>query len=166
MEYIEKKGDIFYAKKGEVKIDNVIIFNSRRNVHGAQGSPLTFTINGYSIQWHSNFGYGSWSNSYVEIKYKGLEIRHYSNIDTTKGFVDILNKYVCIQEEEKEEIMIELANIITYCGNELFDKNEYTSISLDELKMTKGLFVYNKIKEMKVQIHELKEEIERLNTSK
>ena len=166
MEYIEKRNGIYYAIKGEVKIDNVTIFNSRCNVHGAQGNPLFFTINGYSIQWYSNFGYGSWSFGYVVVKYRGVEIRHYNSIDTTKGFVDILNKYVCVQEEEKEEIMIELANIITHCENELFDKSEYTSISLDKLKTTKGLFVYNKIREMKAQIHELEEKIERLNANK
>lgn len=164
MEYIEKKDEIFYAKKGEVKIDNKNIFTSRCNYHGASGLKVLFSINGFLIEWLSNFGYGSWSYGYATVKYKGVEIRRYRDIETTKSFVDILNKYVCIQEEEKEVIMIELANLIAHCSKELCDRDEYTSISLDELKTNGGLlYIYNNIVAMKAKINELEEKIERLN---
>ena len=149
MEYIEKRGDIYYAMQGEVKIDNKNTFQSRRNIQGVGGPIVSFTINNFEIRWHTNFGYGSWEFSYVSVMYKKMQIRRYPDVNTTTKFVNILNKYVCIQEDEKDEIIIELANVIAHCHNELNYDDTYTSIPIEELKRKSLTNVYTQIKEIK-----------------
>ncbi|MDR0231746.1 MAG: hypothetical protein LBI82_06460 [Dysgonamonadaceae bacterium] len=166
MEYIEKRGDIYFAKQGDVEIDNKTTFQSRCNFQGVSGAKVRFTINSFEIEWYSNFGYGSWSSSFVSVKYKSMQIRHYPNIDTTTKFVNILNEYVCIQGEEKDKIIVELANVIAHCTNEMNEHGIpiYTSIPIEELKGKSMTNIYFLIKKMKEDISYLQEEGDKLNT--
>jgi len=166
MEYIEKRGSIYYAMQGDVKIDNVNFFNSRCNITGVGGPTVSFKINNFLIQWHTNFGYGSWSFGYAYVKFKGMQVRSYPEVDTTSKFVKILNEYVCIQDEEKDDIIIELANVIAHCQNAMDGSpynSAYTSIPIEELSkksITNVFYSVEKIKNENEENHDYIIELE------
>jgi hypothetical protein len=110
MEYIEKRDGLFYACKGEVKVDNVKIFDSRRNYKGVFGAEVCINVGNYHIEWFSNFGYGSASVGRVYINFKRIFITSIDNIWTTQEFVDILNDYSDPNNIDKDDIILELAN--------------------------------------------------------
>ena len=114
MEYIEFRNNKYHAKEGEVEIDNITFFDSRRNHAGLGGTHISFEIGQFNIEWVSNFYYGSLSSGTAIINFKNIYIRSYQGINSTQLFVDILNKYADANNIDKDAIIVNLANKLAY----------------------------------------------------
>jgi hypothetical protein len=119
MEYIEKIGQKYYARVGAVEIDQVKYFDSRVNYNGWGGRIVKIPIGDFELEWHSNFGFGSWSGGSCHVVFKGIFVRLHPKILTTEQYVNILNKYASIDSFEKDIILLELANMLAYYRKEL-----------------------------------------------
>lgn len=114
MEYIEKIGSCYFAREGDVEIDNVKFFDSRRNYDGISGPYICIQVNDYALEWYSNFYYGSMEFSYATLSFKGIFIRTYGPVSSTQAFVDLLNRYTDASKEVKDDIILELANRLAH----------------------------------------------------
>lgn len=114
MEYILKEGNQFKACIGEVSIDRVRTFHSRINFKGLGDEHVSVEVGDFQIEWLSNFGYGSWSFGSAIINFKGIFIRDVKDVTSTSDFVNILNFYSNLPENEKDNIIIELANALAH----------------------------------------------------
>jgi hypothetical protein len=118
-EYIEKIDNLFYARIGEVTIDNVKYFDSRVNYKGWGGPDVFVNIGDFSLQWDSNFGFGSFSSGGCSVVFKGIYVRNHADVWLTSQFVELLNTYSVIAESQKDDIILGLANMLAYYRVEL-----------------------------------------------
>lgn len=114
MYYIEKSDNIFTAKSGNIELDNIKFYDSRENYIGVRGKPVRISVGDFCLEWISNFGYGASNHSAVYVSFKKIFIKAHGSINSTVKFVNLLNYYADKNNIEKENLIVELANLVAY----------------------------------------------------
>jgi hypothetical protein len=129
MEYIKKTKTKFLVLKSNalVQVNNSNLYESRVNYQGWGGKDCTVWINEFSIEWLTNFGFGSWNKGTVYISFRKIFIREINNVNSTKRFVELLNQVLNITENEKDKIIVELAERLAIF-RELSEHNHMNTI--------------------------------------